>query len=334
MVRGAAPRGYPVGMDLARMLDKCRRDQWSVDDLDWSLEPPRLAPDKEEAVVQYFTDMAGIERLAGALFAAQAAKSTDPTLRAIFDSFIIDEERHAVAAERLAAFYDVRRLRRYEMSPSLVAFRPHFLRVVELMPAEIANGYITAGELLLDVALLRSLDDYVSDEMSHRAMALINRDESRHIAIDFHMTEVYASDEFLAEARRRPGPPALDRLRATGSLLRMLWHAKPFLEQVFLEPMDKTDPSGRRLREAIKRIQLIARKPTVARRPFTRFMLVVQDAFNHPVIGRVIGPLLLRIAGGDERTIRRTFSDDELARAQRMSFEELADDALAAKSHA
>jgi hypothetical protein len=318
-------------MDLARMLDKCRRDQWSVDDLDWSLPPPALAPDKEAAVVQYFHDMAGIERLAKALFAVQAAKAADPTLRAIFDSFVIDEERHAVAAERLAAFYDVHHVRAYAMSPALVAFRPHFLRLVELAPPELANGYITAGELLLDVALLRSLDDYVDDEMSHRAMHLINRDESRHIAIDFHMTETYASPEFLASPAARFEISLADRARSAVALVKMLWHAKPFLEQVFLAPMDKTDPDGRRLREAIKRIQLLARKPTVAARPFTRFMLFVQEAFNRPVIGKLLAPLLLRVAGGDERTIRRLFTEEELARSQRMSFDELAEDALAAK---
>jgi len=311
------------------MLEKCRRDQWSVDDLDWRLAPPRLPHDKQRAVVQYFTDMAGIERLAKALFALQARKEQDPTLRAIFESFVVDEERHAVAAERLAKFYDVEKLERYAMSPALVAFRPHFLRVVELMSPEIANGYITAGELLLDVALLRSLDDYVDDEMSHRAMELINRDESRHIAIDFHMTEKYAEEAGASFSRSWR-----DSLVAAAALVRMIWHAKPFLEQVFLAPMDKTDPSGKRLKEAIKRIQLVGRKPSVARRPFTRVMLAVQDAFNHPVIGRLAGPVLLRIAGGDARTIKRLFTDEELARSQRMSFDELAEEALAAKNGA
>ena len=315
------------------MLEKCVRDQWSVDDLDWRQRPPVLPREKEEAVVQYFTDMAGIERLAKALFAVQARKVDDPVLRSIFDTFVVDEERHAVAAERLARYYDVNRLRAYAVSPALVAFRPHFLRLVELAPPELANGYITAGELLLDVALLRSLDDYVDDEMSHRAMHLVNRDESRHIAIDFHMTETYASPAYLASPRARADHARTlrDRARAGVALVRMLWHAKPFLEQVFLAPMDKTDPGGRRLREAIKRIQLLARKPTVAARPFTRFMLAVQAAFNHPVVGRVLGPLLLRVAGGDERTIRHLFTADELARAQAMSFDELAEEALAAK---
>ena len=54
-------------------------------------------------MVQCFTDMAGIERLAGALFAAQARKATDATLRAIFESFVIDEERHATVARAARA---------------------------------------------------------------------------------------------------------------------------------------------------------------------------------------------------------------------------------------
>jgi len=313
------------------MLDKCVRDQWKVDDLDWSLAPPDLPREKEEAVVQYFTDMAGIERLAGALFEAQRRKATDPVLKKIFATFVADEERHAVVAERLARHYDVHHLRTYRMNPALVKFRPHFLRVIELAPPEIANAYITAGELMLDVALLRSLDDYVGDEMSHRAMHLINRDESRHIAIDFHMTEVYASDEFLAERKTRPAPPVADRLRGAAALTRMLWFAQPFLKGVFLEPMDKTDPTGARIREAFKRMQLIARKPTVARMPFNRVMIALQDLYNRPVVGPLFGRVLLRVLGADPRAATRLFTDAELARTKKMSFEELAEDALAAK---
>jgi hypothetical protein len=318
-------------MDLERMLELCRRDQWSADDLDWSLPPPELPRAKEEAVVQYFTDMAGIERLAGALFATQERQAKDPTLRAIFASFVVDEERHAVVAERLARFYDVHRYRAYRMNEALARFRPQFLRVVELMPPEIANGYITAGELLLDVALLRSLDDYVADEMSHRAMHLINRDESRHIAIDFHMTEHYASDEFLAEARRRPRRPLPQQMRGLAALARVMWHAKPFLRGVFLAPMEITDPEGRRMREAFKRIQLLARKPTVARLPFTRVMLALQALLLHPRVGPILEPIITRIMGGERSVLQILYTDEELARAQRMSFDELAEDALAAK---
>lgn len=313
------------------MLEKCVRDQWSIDDLDWSLPPPTLSRDKEEAVVQYFTDMAGIELLAGALFEVQREKTTDPTLQKIFSTFVADEKRHSAVAARLARYYDVHHYRDYVESPSLTRFRPHFLALVRRTSPEIANAYITSGELILDVALLRSLDDYVADGMSRQAMHLINRDESRHIAIDFHMTEVYSSDEYLAEVRRRPRPSARELAAGIRVLVTMMWHAKPFLQEVFLAPMDRTDPSGRRIQEAFKRIQLIMRKPTVARQPFSKFMIGAQNLYNHPIIGKVFGGVLLRALGAEERAARYLFTPDELVKSQRMSFEELAEEAVAAK---
>jgi hypothetical protein len=318
-------------MDLSRMLDKCVRDQWSIDDLDWSLPPPELPREKEEAVVQYFTDMAGIELLAGALFDVQRNKTKDPTLKKIFSTFVADEKRHSAVAARLAKHYDVHHYREYVESPSLTAFRPHFLALVREASPEIANAYITSGELILDVALLRSLDDYVADEMSHRAMHLINRDESRHIAIDFHMTEVYASDEHMAELRKRPRPSVRELARGVRTLVTMMWHAKPFLHEVFLAPMDRTDPTGYRIQEAFKRIQLIMRKPTVARQPFSRFMIGAQNLYNHPIAGKLFGPLLLRALGAEDRAARFLFTAEELERSQRMSFDELAEEAVAAK---
>ena len=104
---------------------------------------------EETQVVQYFTDMAEIERLAGALFAEQLRHSTDPVLRSIFETFVVDEQRHARAAERLALHFDTRKLQRYRPSPSLVRFRPRFLAALRYVSAEVANAYIVAGELLL-----------------------------------------------------------------------------------------------------------------------------------------------------------------------------------------
>ena len=62
--------------------------------------------------------------------------------------------------------------------------------------------------------MLRSLNDYVNDEMSDQAMKRINRDESRHIAIDYHMAEHYASDEYRAGRASRPPPAMRQRVRA------------------------------------------------------------------------------------------------------------------------
>lgn len=313
------------------MLAMCRRDQWKLTDLDWSKAPRALSRDDEEAIVQYFTDMAQIELLAGELFKEQKRRATDPRLREIFGTFVADEARHSAVATRLAAHYDVHKYRVYRPSESLARFFPHFVRAVTYLSDEIANAYITGGELVLDVALLRSINDFVADEMSEAAMELINRDESRHIAIDFHMTEHYCSDEHLAEVQKRPRPTLREALRMTREITTMMWYAKPFLQQVFLAPMDRTDPSGKRIHEAFKRIQLVLRKPTVARTPFSRFMIKAQELYNHPVIGKVLGRVLLRALGAEDRAARILFTQEELARTQQMSFDELAEEALAVK---
>ncbi len=98
-------------MDFARMLDKCLALQWRPSDLDWSQAPRPMPPEDEIAIVQLFTDMAGIERLAGALFFEQQKRVEDPTLQAIFATFVQDEVRHSQVAQMLADFYDVHHFR-------------------------------------------------------------------------------------------------------------------------------------------------------------------------------------------------------------------------------
>lgn len=313
------------------MLTMCRRDQWSVDDLDWTLEPKKLSREHEIAVCQYFMDMSGIELLAGELFKVQRDLARDPTLAAIFDSFVVDEERHSAAALRLCRHYDVHRYQHYDLNPHLVRFKRPFVEAVHHLPPDIANAYITAGELLLDVALLRSLDDFVDDEMSHAAMKLINRDESRHIAMDYYMVEFYSTTEYDAWLAEQP-PKSLElRAKAFFALLSFLYHASPFFRDVFFAPMDMTDPSGRRLIEAFKRIQLLGDRPGVSERPFSRFIKTVQVLFNDPIVGAIAGPVLARIIGVDPRVIRTLYTEEEKRRSDRMSLDELVEDTLQAK---
>lgn len=318
-------------MNLTAMLDKCRSQQWRIRDLDWSAEPRALSRDDEIAIVQYFTDMAGIERLAGALFAEQRRRVRDPVLREIFGTFIVDEERHAQVAERLARHYDVHGYQHYELNEHLQRFQPHFVAMIRHVSAEIANAYITTGEMLLDIALLRSLDDFVNDEMSSQAMKLINRDESRHIAIDFHMVEYYCSEEFLRDREREGAKPLRERVKGWWTFCNMLYYAGPFLRDVFFAPMDMCDPSGKRMYEAFKRIQLLASKPGVAARPFTRFLRTLQLLFNHPVLGRVLGGVVVRVAGVDPRVMAELYTEVEQRRAAKMSFQEMAEEAVGAK---
>lgn len=313
------------------MLAMCRRDQWDIEDLDWAVAPRALSREHEIAICQYFTDMSGIELLAGELFAVQRDQVDDPRLREIFSTFIVDEKRHSEVALRLAAHYDVHGYQRYDLNPHLVRFRGPFVEAVHRLPPDIASAYITTGELLLDVALLRSLDDFVADEMSHRAMRLINRDESRHIAVDYHMVEFYSSDRYDAWLAEREPPALHERLHALFALAVMLYHAGPFFKDVFFAPMDLTDPSGRRLLEAFKRIQLLGDRPGVSDRPFARFIKILQDAFNDPILGALFGPLLVRVIGLDPRVIIHLYTEEEARKYHAMSFQEMAEEALSAK---
>ncbi|MCB9597361.1 MAG: hypothetical protein H6719_31845 [Sandaracinaceae bacterium] len=319
-------------MDLDRMLAMCRRDQWSIDDLDWDVAPRHLAPEHEIAVCQYFKDMSGIELLAGELFRVQGEQTDDPTLKAIFESFVVDEQRHSAVAARLCDHYDVHHYQTYDLNPHLVAFADPFVSVVNHMPPDVAIAYITCGELLLDIALLRSLDDFVDDEMSRRAMKLINRDESRHIAIDYYMVGFYSGDDYTDWLEHQPPKPPAERVRSLAALLRMLYFAAPFIRRVFFEPMELTDPSGARLLEAFKRMQLLGRKPGVTERPFAKFVGIVQDLFNDPVLGRVMGPLLARLIGLPPHVVQTLYTPEEEARYGQMTYTELAEDALAAKT--
>lgn len=313
------------------MLDKCRAGQWSLDDLDWSIAPRPLSRLEEERIVQYFINMAGIERFAKALFVEQRRRVEDPVLKEIFTTFIGDEERHAQAAERLAGFYNRHRYRDYQLHPDLVAFRPAFLDAIRYITAEFANLYITTGEVLLDVALLRGLSEYVDDEMCRRVMHLINRDESRHIAIDFYMAGYYASPEQLARARAAPDKKLDQRVRALAAFARVLYRAKPFVRSIFVEPLRMVDPSDRHMRAAFKRVQLLGRKPELAARPFARFLRLVQLGYNAPVLGEVFGAVFTRLAGVPGVGLRIGYSPDEERRAAAMSYEEHVRATLAVK---
>jgi hypothetical protein len=318
-------------MNLERMRERCARDQWKVDDLDWSLEPRVMGAEEERTVVQYFTDMAGIEMLAGELFRVQRDRTSDPLLRDIFTSFIVDEQRHAAVATRLAQHYDVHHYQDYKENPHLTRFRPYFVAALKELSAEIANAYITGGELMLDVALLRSLNDYVHDAMSEQAMELINRDESRHIAMDFHMIEFYASEDYQRWLAMQPRTRLRDLARASWALANMLRHAAPFFQDVFFTPLKHMDPSGKRMREAYKRLQLVSARDRVRDRPFWRAVTLGREVFTHPLLGPAVGKLARRVAGVPEALMVHLYDDRELEAARHASIEAMADEAVGMK---
>ncbi len=318
-------------MDLQRMLRKCHSDQWKVGDLDWTQKPRSMSREDEMAVVQYFTDMAQIERLAGALFVEQERRAEDPTLKEIFRTFVVDEMRHAHCAQMLADHYDVHHYRVYRTSRSLERFFPAFVTAIRHLSDDVANAYITSGELILDIALLRSIDDFVADPLSAQAMELINRDESRHIAIDYYMVGFYGSDDYKQRKKRQPSRSAVEQAAGARAFATMTMWGRPFFRDVFFAPMQRTDPSGRRIREAFKRMQLLGAKPGLQHLPIMKYWSTMMDLYNHPRTGRRAKELIARVLGTEPEFMERLVTEEDLARAAKMSFDELADEALHAK---
>jgi hypothetical protein len=314
-------------MNLESMLHKCRRDQWNVGDLDWTGTPRAMSRDDEMAIVQCLTDMAGIERLAGELFETQRQRTDDPVLREIFATFVKDELRHAHVAQMLADYYNVHHYKHYVQSTALQRFAPHFIAAVREAPLEVANTFILGGELMLDIALLRSLNDYVDDDMMRRAMHLINRDESRHVAIDFHMVEYYSSEEYRS---RQPFSVA-QVAKAASVLMRMAFHSRPFFRSVFFEPMARLDPSSKRIREAMKRLQLLRAKPNIAEQPMARVLLFLQKINDTPYLGRAFAAVFTRMIIIEPELYRRLTDDAEERRAAQLTYEQMAEEALAVK---
>ncbi len=312
------------------MLNRCLHETWSLDAVTWNAPVQPMSAEMEVAIVQCFTDMAGIERLAAALFEEQARRAESTTLRRIFESFVRDELRHAEAARRLAERFDRRKLRRYAERPALTRFAESFVDAVRYLPPDIANAYIMVGELVLDVALLRSLDDALGDATTREVMRLVNRDESRHIAVDFHMFDYYASDAYAARAAAEPRSPARERVAGALALALMIQRARPFFKQVFLDPMAIVDPSGRRIRDAVKRLQLVIRRPGANRRPFLRAMHLLLTAYDHPVARALLGPAIVRVVGVEPELLSVQYTERELRRCASMSAEELTEDALTA----
>ena len=316
-------------MDLQRMLRMCTDDQWGVGDLDFSQTPRPMSRDDESSVVQYFTDMGQIERLAGALFVEQQRRVTDPVLKEIYASFVIDEMRHSHVAQMLADHYDVHRLKTYRVSPSLERFFPHFVDAIRHLADDVANAYITSGELILDIALLRSIDDFVADPLSAQAMELINRDESRHIAVDYYMVGVYASAEYRSS---RSGKKSLrEHAIAARTFAAMTVWGRPFFRDVFFGPMDRIDPTGERLREAFKRMQLLGTRPGLEELPLVKFWSSMMVLYNQPWVGRRAKEVIARVVGAEPRFMQYLATQDELDRARAMTLDQLAEEALAAK---
>jgi len=179
-------------LDIKKMRAASEAGQWSLDKFDWDA-PGR--PDREEAVRYqgFLSDVVWIELVAEPVFQAMTRQVEDADLAAVYDLFGRDERRHAEAEMAL-----MRRWRLLKAGEMPMAER-NVMRMYEALAKHshalhpsVLSGMTPLLELLLDGALVRFLYGQVTDPVFRDVFDHINKDESRHIAIDFYALEHFA----------------------------------------------------------------------------------------------------------------------------------------------
>lgn len=286
-----------MSVNLDKMLERCQREQWAVTDFDWTAAPISLTPEREREICAYYVNMSYIERLAGALFLALAKRVDDPTLAAIFETFHADELRHSHAAARLADYFDVHHYRVYTPNLPMLRFIPAFMNLIESLGPAYATNLILGGELILDIALLRGLNAYVDDPLSRAVVEKINQDESRHIAMDMHMTEYFA-----ARAGGDAPSPWLDR-----NWWGVLTWGPGFFAEVFFRPMQRLDPSQAQMRDVMRRIRRFYDRASVAANPAVQEfhgMVAFLETWAGSLLGTTVTELSRRLFDVDFAFVR------------------------------
>lgn len=195
-------------LDLNQMLAKIEAGYWALDDIDW--EKPGhdlIRPEQYAKLRDFMCDLVWIEHVGARGFAALARQARDPVLAEIYRHFEREEEQHARAELAL--------MRRWGMVvPGEIPVANTNIRLVMQWLDQNADNLgfadltctIAMLEVALDGALVKLLLDQIEDPVCHEVFALINRDEARHLAIDFHVMEMVgmnasARDSLSAVAR-------------------------------------------------------------------------------------------------------------------------------------
>ncbi len=271
-----------MSLDPVKMLERCKAGQWNVNDFDWSKTPEvELSKEDEIRVVQLYLNMSYIELLAGNLFQALRDRMEDPVLKEIYHWCYIDELRHSEAAAKLSRYFDQHQYQLYTPNIAMLRFFPHFSGAVRTLNPAIANMFILTGELILDIALLRGLNNYVDDPQSRAVVERINSDESRHLAMDFFMAEYCSENNMSIKTGKHKKGIFNANLRGMA-----LW-GPSFFNEVFFRPMNILDPENVQMESVARRLRRfylreeVQKNPTV--KPFNTAASFFESSFGSGV---------------------------------------------------
>lgn len=187
-------------LDLTEVLNKVKDRQWALGDIDWDAPgADKITDEQRPKLKDFMADLVWIEQVGARGFAALALKTDDETLAELYRYFHAEEQRHANAELAL--------MRRWGMLEADEIPEPNInIRLAidwldtfaDTASLSMLGTVIPMLETALDGALLKFLLEEVNDPLCHETFKLINADESRHLAVDFHALDMLGN----APARR------------------------------------------------------------------------------------------------------------------------------------
>lgn len=181
-----------MAMDLDRMLDMIKDRQWALADIDWDAPGAELIePELHAKLKPFLSDLMWIENVGARGFAAMAKKAPTPTLKAIYQYFHAEEQKHAnaeLALMRRWGMLDDDEIPAPNVNVQLVI---NWLdRYSDGLSLSVLGTVIPMLEVALDGALIKFITDEVKDPVAQDVFRHINSDESRHLAVDYEVMDL------------------------------------------------------------------------------------------------------------------------------------------------
>jgi hypothetical protein len=298
-------------LDLDKTLQTIKERQWSLADFDWN-EPGAelITPEQWSTVKEFMSDLVWIEQVGSRSFAALALNAQDETLTEIYRYFQAEEQKHANAELALMRRWGMLDGDEIPQPNSNIRLSMNWLdRNADDLPLSTLASTIPLLEVALDGALLKFLLDEVKDPLCHKVFQKINADESRHLAVDFHVLEMVGAGRI----RRVMIESAATLVRP--SVIFGLLLSLPLLSRM-RQNVVRMGLSEKRLLDAIGRFSTVGdRSANIRRNPLYRAVRfyggLVMDS-SHPY-HRLIGNKLLWLTSNvPERLLpkRPTWSDE------------------------
>lgn len=181
-----------MALVLEDTLETIKNKQWALADINWDAPGAELIrEDQFDTLKQFMADLVWIENVGARGFEALVRKAPNDTVKEIYRYFHAEEQKHANAELALMRRWGM--IGEDEMPEPNVNIRLAIEWIdtySDDLPLSFLGTVIPMLETALDGALVKFLLDEVADPVCHQVFAHINSDESRHLAVGYHVLDL------------------------------------------------------------------------------------------------------------------------------------------------